>query len=281
MRRTILFMILAALTTIFSLSCSSGVSQEQYQKVTDELAGAESQIQSLKTQLSDSQSQIETLQTQVTSLISQNQIFQSNLQFFNSKIGKAKTLADLVDKVMQTYLSPVNLTPGELADVYVRWSRGVEAVGDPLLSAKLASVINASTLEQQDKATDDFVSYLFTLQSKLLQSEEVNLGEKFYLSIGETVKIAGESLSLRFDDVTGDSRCPQDVVCIWEGLANCVLTIDDGLPTQVTLEVPGLSESSTYQFRQYRISYDLKPYPTAANPIQKQYYYLSMTVSIQ
>jgi hypothetical protein len=52
----------------------------------------------------------------------------------------------------------------------------------------------------------------------------------FQLAVNETVHVAGSSLSVTFFNVTEDSRCPADAVCIWAG--------------QVTVEV-GVRENST------------------------------------
>ena len=44
-------------------------------------------------------------------------------------------------------------------------------------------------------------------------------GEDFTLRVGATATIPSAELSLTFLAVTGDSRCPEDVVCVWAGSA--------------------------------------------------------------
>ncbi|HUU46138.1 MAG TPA: hypothetical protein VM118_10445 [Acidobacteriota bacterium] len=39
------------------------------------------------------------------------------------------------------------------------------------------------------------------------------------LSYGETVVVEPEVLEVTFDAVLQDSRCPSDVICVWEGIA--------------------------------------------------------------
>ncbi|HSB46450.1 MAG TPA: hypothetical protein VLD37_00430 [Candidatus Bilamarchaeum sp.] len=46
---------------------------------------------------------------------------------------------------------------------------------------------------------------------------EAALGESFNLSPGESAHIATDGIVVRFINVTEDSRCPSDVVCIWAG----------------------------------------------------------------
>ena len=48
-----------------------------------------------------------------------------------------------------------------------------------------------------------------------------NLGEQFTLPIGQTVDIVGQNLSIKFDAVIGDSRCPVGAECVWAGEATC------------------------------------------------------------
>src|SRR5688500_18294200 len=45
----------------------------------------------------------------------------------------------------------------------------------------------------------------------------VALGQEFTLGPGESVSLADGVLSVRFERVTEDSRCPRGVNCVWEG----------------------------------------------------------------
>jgi len=54
---------------------------------------------------------------------------------------------------------------------------------------------------------------------------DVSLDQQFTLAPGQTARIPGQGLAIRFDSVAGDSRCPQDVVCVWEGDASVHLTL--------------------------------------------------------
>ena len=45
----------------------------------------------------------------------------------------------------------------------------------------------------------------------------VRLNEAFVLEPGETALLQGRSVQIRFVRVTGDSRCPIDVVCVLGG----------------------------------------------------------------
>jgi len=54
---------------------------------------------------------------------------------------------------------------------------------------------------------------------------DVSLDQQFTLSPGQTARIPAEGLEIRFDSVSGDSRCPEDVVCVWAGDASINLTL--------------------------------------------------------
>lgn len=45
----------------------------------------------------------------------------------------------------------------------------------------------------------------------------VSLGEPFTLAPGETAQVEGAGLTVTFESVSADSRCPMDVTCVWEG----------------------------------------------------------------
>jgi len=48
---------------------------------------------------------------------------------------------------------------------------------------------------------------------------QASLGKEFQLRPGEMAEIHSEKLFVKFLNVTEDSRCPENVVCIWEGQA--------------------------------------------------------------
>lgn len=39
------------------------------------------------------------------------------------------------------------------------------------------------------------------------------------IDLGKQVKIPNSKITLKFQEVTEDSRCPVDVTCVWEGIA--------------------------------------------------------------
>jgi hypothetical protein len=104
-------------------------------------------------------------------------------------------------------------------------------------------------------------------------------GDSFSLTIGQTASITGEDLKIRFMEVLGDSRCPEGVTCIWAGEANSLVEITYSEQVyEKVLTQPGLSGTSQTDFNEYRITFDLNPYPRAGEEIKDEDYRLILRV---
>jgi len=51
------------------------------------------------------------------------------------------------------------------------------------------------------------------------------LDQPFTLHVGQSITLAAEGLTVRFEGVSEDSRCPTKVVCVWSGRASVGVTI--------------------------------------------------------
>jgi hypothetical protein len=100
------------------------------------------------------------------------------------------------------------------------------------------------------------------------ETTEPALGDNIELRVGATVTIPGDSVAVRFTDVTADSRCPSDVQCVWAGEAVTTFTV--GAAEQVTLTLGADAQKATVITRGYQMTIvALKPYPTSTAPIAK------------
>ncbi|TDD82292.1 hypothetical protein [Actinomadura rubrisoli] len=74
----------------------------------------------------------------------------------------------------------------------------------------------------------------------------VKPGTAFTLAPGRTARLEGGALTVRFDDVKNDSRCPANVHCVWAGDATVTVTITAGkaAPAPRELHVTGTSAKS-------------------------------------
>jgi hypothetical protein len=57
------------------------------------------------------------------------------------------------------------------------------------------------------------------------QPDNPVLGKPFTLKIGQSARIASESLAIEFSSVLEDSRCPTKVDCAWSGRANVSVAV--------------------------------------------------------
>ena len=128
--------------------------------------------------------------------------------------------------------------------------------------------------------------YLFLLlllplgMGQCKQTPEFKLGETFELAPGLTYRSAGGDLTVRFEAVTEDSRCPEGVSCVWQGQAVVKLhlagqgaqaldlTLQDGKPALARASALG------HLFTLERVS----PYPKAETPIQAGDYRIRLKV---
>lgn len=112
-----------------------------------------------------------------------------------------------------------------------------------------------------------------------LMTSEVPFGDEFDLAIDQQSRV-GEVVNVAFVDVIGDSRCPVDAVCVWEGDAEISLEV------QVTGERKKLVTLHTHRSQPterivdgYRIRLvDLRPLPTTAGLPDRSDYVATLVV---
>jgi hypothetical protein len=106
----------------------------------------------------------------------------------------------------------------------------------------------------------------------------VPLNREFVLAPGETATIADTPFGVRFVRVTGDSRCPADVVCIQGGDAIVELRATSPGGTR-TLELH-TGDMRPVAFEGLTIALvELQPYPFSTRTIPPQEYRATLRVS--
>lgn len=101
----------------------------------------------------------------------------------------------------------------------------------------------------------------------------------FDLAHGSSAQIAGSSVTITFDSVPEDSRCPSDVQCVWEGNATLHFTADSaGTPRHVELRTAGVRQPvDVFGFRlELR---DVRPVPTSDTALRQEQYVATLRVS--
>jgi hypothetical protein len=107
----------------------------------------------------------------------------------------------------------------------------------------------------------------------------VPLNERFTLARGETARVDDAGLRLQFVEVTGDSRCPADAVCIQGGDAIVHVRVTDSVITPYELHT-GDSSRAAVTHRQVRIELvQLQPYPFSSRTIGPDEYRATFLVT--
>jgi hypothetical protein len=122
----------------------------------------------------------------------------------------------------------------------------------------------------------------FGCSDKPTDIEPGQLGESFSLLEGQSIAIPSENLTVTFERVVLDSRCPADpeAYCTWEGIAEIELQLarEGEEPLAVRATIPGLtSVSDTSRHQMMRVGRysvvlrQLTPQPTVRQPRNEEY----------
>lgn len=105
------------------------------------------------------------------------------------------------------------------------------------------------------------------------QDGRIDSNFPFTMSINDTVKIDSLDLAITFLDVPEDSRCPLDVVCVWEGRGVVELEIIHGTKRDIrNLKIPDGEGGYLLQDGYKMELTDLQPYPQAGKTIEHSDY---------
>lgn len=96
----------------------------------------------------------------------------------------------------------------------------------------------------------------------------VPLGREFQLRVGDTAVVEGTGLSVRFEGVSSDSRCPSNAICVTLGDAVAVFVVTGaGETATVALHTePGDGQRARVGAWSLSLA-RLEPYPYAGSPI--------------
>lgn len=113
------------------------------------------------------------------------------------------------------------------------------------------------------------------------ESVSAQLGEPFELGFGQEASIESEDVVVKFEEVVQDSRCPSDVVCIWQGQATVSVSVQVGNDERQELSLTiGADASPSAAFGQYSVKLlGLEPYPQSSTQIDPEDYIGAFVVS--
>jgi len=108
----------------------------------------------------------------------------------------------------------------------------------------------------------------------------VSLNERFTLAPGDMATVRDVDLRVQFVDVSGDSRCPADAVCIQGGDALVRIRVTDGSSSSSYDLHTGDSSRASIVHGSTRIGLvELQPYPFSSRTIAPGDYRATLTTS--
>jgi hypothetical protein len=121
-----------------------------------------------------------------------------------------------------------------------------------------------------NEGADDLVTAEHTVFVRFPYSSEQPF--EVVLAIGEEILVDG-IFRLLFSDVSGDSRCAVDVVCVWEGNAEVVVGLTLGTGPTVPFTLNTSLEPGEAEHGNYRVSLlELSPETRSDAPIDRGSY---------
>ena len=131
-----------------------------------------------------------------------------------------------------------------------------------------ATIVPAPTLTPVPTSTPIAI----TPTKKLTQPK---LDEEIQIKFGESVTLEKGKLTIKFKSIAGDSRCPQGVVCVWEGNAEVILEVSKNEIVLNTTLDPNEKVVGDYNI-QLR---DVIPYPKSGEELKPENYSIRIVVS--
>jgi len=114
-------------------------------------------------------------------------------------------------------------------------------------------------------------------------TQAARVGREFTIRAGRTVTLARESLRVRFVRVAADSRCPENVDCVWAGNAEVLVEVGAGnRRVSKTLRLntnSGPERPAEDKYRSYTVKLvKLDPYPRTTRKIRQGDYTATLLV---
>jgi hypothetical protein len=108
---------------------------------------------------------------------------------------------------------------------------------------------------------------------------QVPLGQSFELRAGSSAIVEG-GLTITFNGVKSDSRCPMDALCVWAGDAIVAVSLSQTGGDPAERELHTASAGSEASYRSYWVKLvALAPYPRSDRQIRQQDYAATLAVT--
>jgi len=108
----------------------------------------------------------------------------------------------------------------------------------------------------------------------------VPVGEDFVLAPGQRVTIGESGLTIEFERVTSDSRCPKDVQCVWAGNAAIRIQVVEQMSEPRLVELDTYGDRQKAQLGEFDLQVvALGPDPVSTERIEPQQYRLTLRLT--
>ncbi|MEW6130337.1 MAG: hypothetical protein AB1757_25095 [Acidobacteriota bacterium] len=109
--------------------------------------------------------------------------------------------------------------------------------------------------------------------------KKVELGKEFTIKIGQKVVVKDTQLKIKFTAVSEESRCPEDVTCVWSGNAKVNLdVVFKKKSSAVALNTHLIPKENS--FKGYTVKLiSLTPTPRSGQPINPAEYEATLIVT--
>jgi len=171
MRKVIAIGIILVLLLLLLPSCAAGVSglsQEDYDKIVNDLAAIQTQIQSLQDDLTTTQAQIQSLQDDLAKVQPQIQPLPEEKEVAGEKLAEALAYAEYLDILMYPLWKEAKLTPRFDFEDELEWLIEIKNRTDNMGDAKLGDYFEA--LKGGDEAAMNLIwRHCFDIIEKALK----------------------------------------------------------------------------------------------------------------
>jgi hypothetical protein len=111
---------------------------------------------------------------------------------------------------------------------------------------------------------------------------DVVAGKPFELRAGAAATLPDGLTTITFERVTGDSRCPADVNCVWAGEATVAISVSNARGDAEKRELKTSPGGSSFEWGSYTVSLTaLTPYPRTTQQIPPDDYVATLVVAMR
>lgn len=127
--------------------------------------------------------------------------------------------------------------------------------------------------------------FLFQGQDSLLKTDSIiintDVNQNFSLKINQSAKIKSENITIKFLNVTEDSRCPQGGTCVWSGQVKVVLKVSKNGKVRkfILISPPSIKKLNQKKIGDYKIKLrSVKPYPQVGKNTELKDYEVNLVL---